>query len=81
MSKEIISQPDIARRILYLRKQKVSHCIRKDLTSASRLDQQRQFARREFDSLRATYLNERPLDPRSHPFGKEPFASVHRRQR
>jgi hypothetical protein len=57
---------------------KVRYCIRKSLASPSRLADQQRFALNEFDSLRATYLGDRSLSGESNPFGKEPFALIHR---
>lgn len=61
-----------------LRARKVRYCIRKSLTSKSRLTRQQNFALKEFDSLRATYLGFRSLAKDSNPFGAEPLAMIHR---
>ena len=64
-----------------LREQKVRYCIRKRLSSASRLGDQRKFALTDFDSLHATYLGERALDGALRErelLAREQFALLHR---
>jgi len=67
-----------------LRRKQIRYCIRKDLSSASRLERQQALAMREFDSLRSTYLGARGLNPAPRDklpeFVKEPFAMIHRGQ-
>ncbi len=62
-----------------LYKGQMRYCIRKDPAGQTRLARQREFALREFASLRSTYLGKRSLDPqRGDRDADEPFALVHR---
>jgi hypothetical protein len=64
-----------------LREQRVRYCIRKRLSSASRLSAQQSFALADFDSLHATYLGERSLDGDLRErdlLAREQFALLHR---
>jgi len=57
---------------------RIRYCVRKGLGSAARQEKQRDFALREFASLRSTYFGQRALDQPDAPDTNEPFALVHR---
>lgn len=59
---------------------RIRYCIRKGFESATRLARQREFAVREFESLRETYLGRRSLSQQDLKQSAldEPFALVHR---
>jgi len=65
-----------------LRTLRLRYCIRKSLESPSRIASQQEFAMREFDGPRATYLGVRALSPdvpgAAESFAREPFAMIHR---
>ena len=64
--------------VVDLRARKVQYCIRKDVQSTSRLQQQQQFALEEFNTVRSTYLDVRSLSDNAALRGNEPFALIHR---